>query len=120
MKLALVHDHLNQFGGAERVLLNMCSLWPDSKIYTLLYDQKQLGKWFADKKIEESFIAKLPFSRQRFKWYLPLMPAAVEQFNFSQYDVVLSSVSGLAKGCDCQSRSLTHLLLSYANSLFMV
>lgn len=98
MKLALVHDHLNQFGGAERVLLNMCSLWPESKIYTLLYDDTQLGKWFADKKIEESFISKLPGSRGRFKWYLPLMPAAVEQFNFSQYDVVLSSVSGLAKG----------------------
>jgi glycosyltransferase involved in cell wall biosynthesis len=106
MKLALVHDHLNQFGGAERVLLNMSSLWPESKIYTLLYDKKQLGKWFADKQIEESFISRLPGSQHHFKWYLPLMPAAVEQFNFSQYDVVLSSVSGLAKGVIVNPESL--------------
>jgi len=97
MKLALVHDHLNQFGGAERVLLNMQKNWPDSPIYTLLYDEQALGKWFKNSKIHQSFISRLPGSRKRFKWYLPLMPAAFEQFNLSAYDVVLSSVSGLAK-----------------------
>ncbi len=97
MKIALIHDHLNQFGGAERVLLNMRVIWPQSPIYTLIYDEKKMGKWFKDSQIVESFIKKLPASRKRFKWYLPLMPAAFEQFNLTQYDVVLSSVSGLAK-----------------------
>ncbi len=98
MEIALVHDHLNQFGGAERVLLNMQIVWPASPVYTLVYDQGKLGKWFGNGQIIESFISKLPGGRKHFKWYLPLMPAAFESFNLDQYDVVVSSVSGLAKG----------------------
>jgi len=98
MNVALVHDHLNQLGGAERVLLNLQTLWPQSPIYTLIYDQKALGKWFDNSNIQESFIRRLPGGEKRFKWYLPLMPAAFEQFDLTQFDVVVSSVSGLAKG----------------------
>ncbi len=98
MKVALVHDHLNQFGGAERVLLNMQVVWPESPVYTLVYDKDKLGKWFGNSQIIESFISKLPGGRRHFKWYLPLMPAAFEFFNLDQYEVVVSSVSGLAKG----------------------
>lgn len=98
MKVALVHDHLNQFGGAERVLLNMQAIWPQSPVYTLVYDKDKLGQWFSQSNIKESFIARLPGGRSHFKWYLPLMPAAFESFNLDNYDVVVSSVSGLAKG----------------------
>lgn len=98
MKIALVHDHLNQLGGAERVLLNLQAIWPTSPIFTLIYDNQRLEKWFAGSNIIESFLSGLPGSRNHFKWYLPFMPAAWERFNFTEYDVVVSSASGLAKG----------------------
>lgn len=98
MKIALVHDHLNQLGGAERVLLNLQNIWAAAPIYTLIYDKNQLGKWFAGSEINESFLARLPGSLNHFKWYLPFMPPAWERFDFTKYNVVVSSASGLAKG----------------------
>lgn len=98
MNVALVHDHLNQFGGAEKVLMNFHAIYPKSPIYTLLYDAGKLPREFQGLDVRTSFIASLPYAKKRFKWYLTLMPVAFEHFNFSAYDVVLSSVSGLAKG----------------------
>jgi len=98
MKIALVHDHLNQLGGAERVLKAFCELYPESPVYTLIYDEKNTHFLFKDHKIIESFIARFPWARKKFRWYLPLMVAATESYDLSGYDVVLSDSSGLAKG----------------------
>ncbi|MDZ4229595.1 MAG: glycosyltransferase family 4 protein, partial [Candidatus Veblenbacteria bacterium] len=98
MKVALAHDHLNQFGGAERVLSEFKRLYPAAPVYTLLYDERAVGQYFAQWDIRSSFLARLPGGAHWFKWYVWLMPTAVEQFDFSNYDLVVTSASALIKG----------------------
>ncbi|MFH1429928.1 MAG: glycosyltransferase, partial [Candidatus Uhrbacteria bacterium] len=98
MKLALVHDHLNQIGGAERVLLTLTDLYPDAPIHTLLYDPRAIADFFHDRRVITSFIERLPGGQRYFKWFLPFMPTAFESFDLSAYDIVLSSSSALSKG----------------------
>src|SRR3990170_6658671 len=97
LKVALVHDQLNQAGGAERVLYALTKLFPAAPVYTLIYDKKRL-KGFEKTKVKTSFIQKLPFGLSHFKWYLPLLPAAVEDLDLNKYDLVISSSSALIKG----------------------
>jgi len=98
MKVALVHDYLNQYGGAERVLEAFCQIYPEAPIYTLLYDKKRTGYAFEGKKILTSFLQKVPFVRSHHRPFLMLMPIAVEQFDFSDFDLVLSDSASYAKG----------------------
>ncbi len=98
MKIALVHDYLVQYGGAERVLEAFSELFPYAPIYTLLYDREAMHGKFEDKRIHTSFLQKLPFARTRHRLFPPLMPLAIEQFDFTKYDVVLSDSSSYAKG----------------------
>lgn len=97
MKLALIHDYLAQDGGAERVLKAFHELWPEAPIFVLFHDRKKITG-FNEDMIRESFLAKFPFVRSHFQWYLPLMPIATENYNLEEFDVVLSSTSGFAKG----------------------
>ncbi|HLD31721.1 MAG TPA: glycosyltransferase [Patescibacteria group bacterium] len=97
MRLALVHDYLAQDGGAERVLAAMHEIWPEAPIFVLFHDAKKLP-YFTGKDIRESFLARLPWGRTKFQWYLPFMPLATERHNLHDYDVVLSSTSAFAKG----------------------
>ena len=98
MRVALVHDHLNQLGGAESVLKAFTDVFPNAPIFTLIYDEKSTNSLFKGKEIHESFLAHLPFARKLFRWYLPLMIAATESYDLSGYDVVISDSSGFAKG----------------------
>lgn len=98
MKVALVHDYLIQDGGAERVLLEFHRLFPRAPIFTLFYDKKQSHPEFQHAKIITSKLNELPFTPKYYEWYLPFMPHAIEQFNLSQFDVVISSSSTFAKG----------------------
>lgn len=97
-QVALAHDHLNQFGGAEQVLSSLHKLYPTAPVYTLLYNEALVGDIFKNWNIKTSFIQKLPASQRFFKWYLSLMPAAVEDLDLSEYDLVISSCSALIKG----------------------
>jgi len=98
MKVALVHDYLNQYGGAERVLEVFCDLFYEAPIYTLLYDEKLTGGAFKDRKIKTSFLQKIPGAVKNHKWILPFMPLAIEQFDFSKFDIVISISASYAKG----------------------
>jgi glycosyltransferase involved in cell wall biosynthesis len=98
MKIALVHDYLVQYGGAERVLEAFTELFPYAPIYTLIHDDKAMRGQFAEKRIYTSFLQSMPFSRKRHRFFPPLMPLAIEEFDFSPYDVVLSDSSSYAKG----------------------
>lgn len=98
MKIALVHDYLVQYGGAERVLSAFTELFPYAPIYTLIYDKEAMHGMFENKRVYTSFLQNLPFSRKRHRFFPPLMPLAIEQFDFSQYDIVLSDSSSYAKG----------------------
>ncbi len=99
LKVALVHDFLNQYGGAERVLEALTELFPEAPIYTLLYDPAKMRGKFARADIRPSFLQKFPnFLRKRHKWLLPFMPTAPETFNLRDFDLVISSSSAFAKG----------------------
>ena len=98
MKIALVHDHLVQDGGAEKVLLALQDVFPGAPTYTLLYDPKRVSAEFASKDIRTSFLQRLPFGLKKYQWLLPFMPAATESYDLSEFDVVVSSSSAFAKG----------------------
>jgi glycosyltransferase involved in cell wall biosynthesis len=97
MKIALVHDYLSQDGGAERVLKALHEIWPEAPIFVLFHDKNKIN-YFDQEKIKESFLAKMPFVRSAFQWYLPWMPSATEHHDLRNFDVVLSSTSAFAKG----------------------
>lgn len=98
MRVALVHEYLNQLGGAERVLEALHELYADAPVYTLVHDQKRVGDRFANWHLRTSIIERLPWGKKYYKWYLLAMPAAIESFDFTSYDVVLSDASAFAKG----------------------
>ncbi len=98
MKIALVHDYLNQYGGAERVLEVLCEIFPEAPIYALLYDERMTGGVFKEREIHTSFLQKLPFARKHHRIFPLLMPLAIEQFDLSYYDIVLSVSASFAKG----------------------
>ncbi|MDD4332792.1 MAG: glycosyltransferase [Patescibacteria group bacterium] len=98
MRVALVHDHLAQDGGAEQVFKALVEIFPDAPIYTLLYDQKYIDKYYRDRQIDASIIQRLPGGVKHYQWYMPFMPMAVEFFDLGNYDLVLSDSSSFAKG----------------------
>ncbi|MGI4790321.1 MAG: glycosyltransferase [Janthinobacterium lividum] len=99
MKTALVHDYLAQAGGAERVAAAFHNLFPEAPLYTSVYDPAATLDNFAEMDIRTSFLQRWPFSSRRFhKLALPYYPSAFERFNFTGYDLVLSSSSSFAKG----------------------
>lgn len=98
MKIALVHDFLNQWGGAERVLSVLCELFPAAPIYTLLYDATSLGNRLQNKRIYTS-ILDYPFVRKRHHWLIPAMPIGMQMLKLQEkYDVIISDSAGYAKG----------------------
>ncbi len=98
MKIAFVHEYLNQFGGAERMLQVLCSIFPNAPIYTLMYDRAATGGIFDGKEIRTSFLQTFPFARKHHHAFPLLMPVGIEQFDFSEFDVVLSISASFAKG----------------------
>ena len=98
MRIALVHDHLAQDGGAEKVLKALADLFPQAPIYTLLYEKKNADKYYKNRQIETSVIQKLPGGVKYYQWYMPFMPLAVEFFDLTDYDLVISDASAFAKG----------------------
>jgi len=98
MRIALIHDYLNQWGGAEKVLQAFCEIWPNAPIFTLIYDEKSTRRVFKDRKIYTSFLQKIPFLKNNHRLFLMLMPQAIESFDLSGFDVVLSDSASYAKG----------------------
>ncbi|MFH0852928.1 MAG: glycosyltransferase [bacterium] len=98
MKVALIHEHLAQDGGAEKVLQSFQEMFPKAPTYTLVYNKFKANRSFLGKDIRTSFIQNLPFGVKKYQAYLPLMPTAIEQFDLTEYDLVLSSSSALSKG----------------------
>ncbi|MBI1907825.1 glycosyltransferase [Candidatus Uhrbacteria bacterium] len=129
MKVAFVHDHLIQSGGAERVLSALQAMWPDAPTFTLAYDKPAMDAEFGHRDIRTSFLQRLPGGLRKLRWYLPLMPTATERYDLSAYDVVISSCSAFAKGvvtsahtvhicyCHTPTRYLWSDTLSYVDEL---
>jgi glycosyltransferase involved in cell wall biosynthesis len=99
MRVAIIHEWLSTYGGSERVTEEFLRLYPEADLFTMVdFFPKHLRDFLDGKTITCSFIQRLPFARKRFRWYLPLMPLAVEQFDLSDYDLVISSSHAVAKG----------------------
>lgn len=98
MKVALVHDYLVQYGGAERVLKAFTEIFPKAPIFTMVYDKSLMNGAFSDRKIHTSFLQKIPFIGSHHRLFPLLMPMAIEQFDLSGFDVVLSDSNSYAKG----------------------
>lgn len=96
MQLALVHDWLNQRGGAEDVLEVLVDLFPGSPLYTSIYDRAGMPESYRDWPIHPLWIDHMPFIYKHHQPYLPLYPFAWGTTDLSQYDVVLSNKSGFA------------------------
>ncbi len=98
MKVALVHDYLNQMGGAERVVLALHEIFPDAPLYTSIYDPKRVDAAFQKMDVRTTFMQKLPLVKKHHQPFLPLYPFAMERFDLRGYDLVLSSSSAFGKG----------------------
>jgi glycosyltransferase involved in cell wall biosynthesis len=98
MKVAIVHDYLNQMGGAERVVMAFHDIFPDAPIYTSIYDPDRVDPAFQKMDIRTSFMQKLPLVTKHHQPYLPLYPFAMESLDLRGYDLVLSSSSAFGKG----------------------
>lgn len=98
MRVAIVHDYLTQFGGAERVLLALMELFSAAPVFTLIYDRSSLGVTIDESRVRTSFLQRLPGTKQYFRYFPLLMPLAVEQFDLSSFDVVLSLTHSFGKG----------------------
>jgi glycosyltransferase involved in cell wall biosynthesis len=98
MKVALAHDYLNQYGGAERVLEQLHDLYPDAPIYTSMYAPQAMPAAYRSWDIRTSFMQRLPLVATRHQAYLMVYPIAFESFDLSGYDVVISNSSAFCKG----------------------
>lgn len=98
MKVALVHDYLNQMGGAERVVMAFHEMFPDAPVYTSIYDPQRVDKAFRGMDVRTTFMQKFPMVTKHHQPYLPFYPFAMESLDLRGYDLVLSSSSAFGKG----------------------
>lgn len=122
-RVGIVHDWLPVYAGAERVLEQMIRVFPESSLYSLIdFIPDEQRKFLNGKSVETSFIQRLPFAQRGYRYYLPLAPLAIEQFDLSDYRVVVSSSYAVAKGVLTRSDQLhisyVHSPLRYAWDLY--
>jgi len=99
MRIAMVHDWLVTYGGAERLFEQMLNCYPNSDLFSLInFISEDQRDFIKNKPVKTSFIQKLPFAKTKYRQYLPVMPIAIEQFDVSKYDVVISNNFAVAKG----------------------
>lgn len=98
MRIAVIHDYLNQYGGAERVLEAIHEIVPQAPVYTSIYDATAMPGAYQQWDIRTSWMQRLPYWRRFFRHYFVFYPFAFEQMNLQPYDVIISSSSAYAKG----------------------
>jgi glycosyltransferase involved in cell wall biosynthesis len=119
MRIAVIHEWLVTYAGSERVVEQILSLYPDADLFSLVEFLSEAQRQFIHyKPVTTSFLQHLPFARKHFRQYLPLMPLAIEQFDLSGYDLVISSNHAVAKGvitrADQLHISYVHTPMRYA------
>lgn len=118
MKTAIVHDYLNQYGGAERALEALHEAFPEAPIYTSIFVPEKFPARFSEWDIRTSFMQGLPFLGKHFKKYLPLYPLVFRSFDLRGFDVVLSSSSAFAKGVTIPA-GVSHVCYCYSPMRFV-
>lgn len=98
MRIALVHELLTMRGGAEKTLKVLADMFPEAPIYTLLHDEKKLGEWFPKERVRTSRLQKFSWISKNHHLYLGCFPRAVESWDFSEFDLVISASSAFVHG----------------------
>lgn len=98
MKVALVHDWLNGMRGGEKVLESLCEIFPEADLYALLHRPGSVSGAIEKHPIRTSFLQRLPLAQTHYRYFLPLMPTAIERLRLEDYDLVVSSSHCVAKG----------------------
>lgn len=113
MKTAIVHDWLVTYAGAERALEQILALYPEADLYSLVdFIPPGQREFIRNKTVKTSFLQSFPFAKKKYRSYLPFMPLAIEQFDLSAYDLVISSSHAVAKGVLTNDRQL-HVCYCY-------
>ena len=117
-RVALVHEWFDAYYGSERVVAQILNCFPEAELFALVdvMAPEQRG-FLGGRKVQTSFLQRLPFARRHFRNYLPLMPLAIEQFDLSGYDLVLSSSHAFAKGVLTGSEPAARRLRPRADAL---
>ena len=97
-KVALVHDWLNGMRGGEKCLEVICEIFPKADLFTLIHQKGELSQVIESMRIKTSFLQKFPFVLKKYRYFLPIFPFAIQQFDFSGYDIIISSSHCVAKG----------------------
>ena len=122
MRVALVHYWLVSMRGGEKVLENLIDIYPDCEIFTHCIDPEAVSDKILSRPIRTTFIARLPFAKRHFRSYLPLMPLALEALDLREFDLVISSESGPAKGVITSPQTLhvcyCHSPMRYAWNMY--
>ena len=99
LRVALVHDYLNQLGGgAERVLVSLHELFPEATVFTSIYQPEHMPEAIRRMRIRTSFMQRLPGVLSHHRWYFPLYPLAFQSFDLREYDLVITNTQGFANG----------------------
>ena len=119
MKIALIHDYITSYGGAEKTFKVLTKLFPEAEIYTLFYDPKIKKKFFAKTKIKTSFLQKFPaILKKKYQLLLPFLPIAAETLDFREFDVVISSSFSFAKGIITRPQTI-HISYCYSPTRYL-
>ncbi len=113
LKIAIAHEWLTTLGGSERVVAALLELYPGAPVYTTFHSSRNLPPEMINWDVRTSFVQKLPFLRRISQKYVPLFPLAFESFDFSSYDLVISSSSACAKGI-LTGPATTHICYCHA------
>jgi glycosyltransferase involved in cell wall biosynthesis len=112
LKIAIIHDWLTGMRGGEKCLEVFCELFPDATIFTLLHDKGSVSPIIEDMDIRTSFLQKIPGIERSYRSFLPFFPKAIESFDLSGYDLILSSSHCVAKGAKIPPGAL-HICYCY-------
>ncbi|MFH1837585.1 MAG: glycosyltransferase [Candidatus Omnitrophota bacterium] len=97
-KIAIIHDWLTGMRGGEKCLEVFCELFPDAALFTIIHKKGSMSETIENMDIRTSFLQKVPNIFKNYRWFLPIFPWAVENFDLAEYDIVLSSSHCAAKG----------------------
>ncbi|MBV9233578.1 MAG: glycosyltransferase [Candidatus Eremiobacteraeota bacterium] len=106
LNVALVHDYLNQRGGAERVFAHIARAWPEAPVYTSLYDERVVRDLVPPDRVRLSYLSRVPLANRFFRALAPLYPRAFESFDLSGFDAIVSSTTAWAKGVRVPPRAV--------------
>ncbi|MCD4652722.1 glycosyltransferase [bacterium] len=107
MKVAIIHDWLTGMRGGERVLELFCKIFPDAHIFTLFYNKGSVSSTIEKHPIATSRLQSMPFSKKKYRYLLPLFPGAIESFDLSGFDLIISTSHAVAKGAIAPKGSLS-------------